>query len=225
MVLNARQDFFNPDSSDFVLNTNNQPILLNLNVTYTTPKVTENKWISTAVKDWQVGAFTQYGSGAMLTPPTSSVNSLFLNSEEIRVPGVPLYTKDLNCHCINPSTDQVLNPAAWQAVPVNGVGPALGTLYSDFRGPRRPSENFNIGRNFRIKERYNLQIRGEFVNIFNRTYLPAPSTTAPQTAAVLGNGTKASSGFGTINSFAAVNGTPGLFAGPRTGTIIARFSF
>ena len=52
---------------------------------------------------------------------------------------------------------------------------AHGNLYKDFRAPRTPTENANIGRNFRIKERMNLQIRGEFVNIFNRTIMPAPS--------------------------------------------------
>jgi len=223
--LNNRQDFFNPNSSGSVLQSTNQPLLVNLNITYTTTKVTGNKWVATAAKDWQVAAFTQYGSGMMLAPPNSTQNSLFLPSEEIRVPGQPLYLKDLNCHCINPSTDVVLNPAAWQSVPLNSVGPAPGTYYSDFRGPRRPSENFSLGRNFHIQERYNFQIRAEFVNIFNRTYLNPPSTAFPQSPAIPGNGIKASSGFGTINAFAAAGVPPSLYALPRTGTIIARFSF
>jgi hypothetical protein len=229
MQLNGRQDFFNPNSSGYVLNLNDQPILVNLNITYTTPKFTSNRYVSSVAKDWQLGVFAQYGSGQLLTPPGSTLNSIFLGSEDYRVAGQPLYLKSLNCHCINPGYDQVLNPAAWAPVPVNGVGPAIGTSYGDFRGPRRPSENFNIGRNFRVgKEgRYNLQIRGEFANIFNRSYLLPPSTTAPQTAAILGGSTKASSGFGTINAFAAVNGTPTQPTGygPRTGTVIARFSF
>jgi hypothetical protein len=54
----------------------------------------------------------------------------------------------------------------WASVPAGGVGPAIGTLYSDFRGPRRPVENANLGCNFRVKEKYNLQIRAEFTNIF-----------------------------------------------------------
>jgi hypothetical protein len=224
-VLNGRQDFFNPASSQMVLQGTNQPILFNLNLTYTTPKATSNRYVQAATKDWQLGAFTQYGSGFMLTPPTGNQFANFLGMQDFRVSGQPLYLKDLNCHCINPATDVVLNPAAWQSPLAGQTGPALGTLYSDFRGPRRPSENFNIGRNFRIKERYNLQIRGEFVNIFNRTYYGSPSASAPQTAPVLGNGTKASSGFGTINAFAVANGVPPLAQGPRTGTIIARFSF
>src|SRR5205085_3271415 len=110
------------------------------------------------------------------------------SSQMIRT-GQPLYLKDLNCGCINPYFDQVLNPAAW-ANPNNGVfgpGPsgtpnALITsnlLYSDFRQARRPLENFNIGRNFRFgaEGRFNLQIRAEFANIFNRMQLGNPITT------------------------------------------------
>jgi hypothetical protein len=106
------------------------------------------------------------------------------------------------------------------------VGPAPGTLYSDFRGPRHPQENFSLGRNFRVAERYNLQVRAEFVNVFNRVYFPAPSTTNPQVAALTRNNLgQLTSGFGTINATAAVNSFPALGGLPRTGTLIARFSF
>ena len=94
-------------------------------------------------------------------------------------PGQPLFLKNLNCGCINPYYDQVLNPAAWTN-PANGTfGPATGTYYGDYRSARRPQENANLGRNFRIKEHYNLQIRAEFVNIFNRTQIGNPSTPRP----------------------------------------------
>jgi len=142
---------------------------------------------SWAVRDWQFGAYVAYGSGFLLTPP-SATNS-FLNplsaingstSYMLRVPGQPLYTKDLNCGCINPYSDQLLNPAAW-ALPANGQYGG-SAYYGDFRGSWRPQENFNIGRNFRIKESMNLQIRAEFVNILNRTYLADPSTVNPLAA-------------------------------------------
>ncbi len=101
-------------------------------------------------------------------------------TEQFRVPGQPLFLKNLNCGCINPYYDQVLNPAAW-ANPANGTfGPAVGTYYGDFRSARRPQENANLSRTFRFKERYSLQLRGEFVNIFNRTQIGNPITTAPR---------------------------------------------
>jgi hypothetical protein len=55
------------------------------------------------------------------------------------------------------------------------------SAYGSSATRRHPSENANIGRNFRIKERMNLQVRGEFVNILNRDLeLGSPSTTSPQ---------------------------------------------
>jgi hypothetical protein len=38
---------------------------------------------------------------------------LFRGRFSSRVPGQPLFLKDLNCHCIDPNKEFVLNPAAW----------------------------------------------------------------------------------------------------------------
>ncbi len=221
-----RQDFFNPQDSQWDLQ-NIPPQTLTFNAIYTVQKMEfldKVKFANTILKDWQVGFFGSYQSGLFLAPPTSAAVNL-LGAEEIRVPGVPLYLKDINnIHSYNPYYDQVLNPAAWQVVPNNSVGPALGTLYSDFRGPRQPKENANIGRHFRIKERMDFYIRGEFVNIFNRTIMPNPSTsTIPQNALTKNGLGYYTAGFGTINAYQAP-GTATIFTG-RTGTLIAKFTF
>ncbi len=237
-TLSGRQDFFNPQSAVWELQSTDQPFLFNMNAVYTTPKapfLEKVKFANALVKDWQLGAFTQYGSGALLAPPTSPTSNLF-GGEFYRVPGQPLYNVSLNSHSINPYYDQVLNPNAWAVVPTNGAGPALGTFYTDFRGPRRPQENFNIGRNFRIKERMNLQFRGEFTNIFNRTYLPVPSTTSPLTPLTKNSFGYYTAGFGTMSAYSAPGGS--LFDGlpasivaaghnpaSRSGTLILRFTF
>jgi hypothetical protein len=221
----ARQDFFNPNSSVWAMQQI-PPLTLTFNVTYTTPKaefLNKFKGANLLVKDWQLGVFTQYQSASFLVPPTSATAN-FLTSEAIRVPGAPLYLSDINGP-INAYTQQVLNPAAWQQVPAGGVGPAIGTLYSDFRGRRRPQENFNFGRNFRMKERFNLQIRAEFVNIFNRTYLQNPSSANPQLALTKNAQGQYTAGFGTINATSAVDTAPVLGGPARTGTLIARFTF
>jgi hypothetical protein len=232
-LINTRQDFWNPASSSKTLQTTDQPFLLNANIVYTIPKFFEARShaLSFAVRDWQFGAFLQYGSGLLLTPPLATtvnnlaaVNGISSTNYMARVPGQPLYLKNPNCHCINPLQDQVLNPAAWTN-PAAGTW-AANTLYGDFRGPRRPQENFNIGRNFRIKERMNFQIRAEFVNIFNRVYLASPSTSnLPLQHNANGQIT---GGFGSINEIVPVGiypSTAQLAMQPRTGTIIARFSF
>jgi len=213
-----------------------QPFLFNANILYTTQKWFSNRILSQGIRDWAFGAFLQYGSGLPLTPPAATNTNYIGGSEQFRVPGVPLYTKNLNCGCINPYTDIVLNPAAWQN-PANGTfGPATGTTYADFRSARRPQENFNFGRTFRFHEnRFAFSIRAEFVNIFNRTQIGNPSTSAPAAPASKNNLGQYSGGFGTINlTVSGPNVAPGytmnavvgqLYQLPRTGTLIARFSF
>jgi hypothetical protein len=224
----ARQDFFNTQSNPWAL----QQIparALTFNFTYTTPKAPFLNRIENAITTgWQIGGYMLYQSGQYLTPPASPTAN-FLTSEDARVPGQPLYNVDTNnIHSYNPATTQVLNPAAWTACPVNTTCPAVSTLYSDFRGPRAPTENMNLGRNFRIKERMNFQVRAEFVNIFNRTLLPNPIATNPQNAVSKTAGIN-SSGFGVINTFATAGSQPTTALPPyltgRTGTLIARFTF
>jgi hypothetical protein len=183
-------------------------------------------------KDWQIGGYANYQSGAFLTPPASPTAN-FLTSEDVRVAGQPLYNVNINdIHSYNPYYQQVLNPNAWAVCPANATCMAAGNFYKDFRAPRTPEENANFGRNFRFKERMNFQIRAEFVNIFNRTLMPAPSTASPQNADAKNALGIYTSGFGVTNTYLTPNtgyALPGQNAAfvmqPRTGTIIARFSF
>jgi hypothetical protein len=225
----GRQDFFNPKSAVWQLQ--NIPLqVLNFNVLYTVPNFSVlPKYVNAISRDWEAGWYSSYQSGTYLTPPTSPTAN-FLSSQFIRVPGQPLYTPgvDINDHStFNPYTTQVLNPAAWQACPTNAVCPATATLYKDFKGPRVPTENANIGRHFRLgkERRYDFYLRGEFTNIFNRTYFASPSAASPQNPVVrgAGNGTILTGGFGVINAYVQPN-TPYGFAG-RSGTLIARFQF
>jgi Carboxypeptidase regulatory-like domain len=217
------------------LQPTDQPFLFNTNIVYTTQRWFNNRAVSALTKDWAVGAFLQYGSGFPLQPPTATTTNYIGGSEMYRVPGQPLYIKNLNCGCINPYTDIVLNPNAWVNPPNGTFGPALGTYYGDFRSARRPQENGNLSRTFHFKERLALQLRVEFVNIFNRTQIGNPSTTAPGAAPSKNAYGQYVSGFGVINETVSgprvaptytQNAVVGqLYQLPRTGTLIARFTF
>jgi hypothetical protein len=203
-----------------------QPQALIIAGNYTTPKLrgggfVENKYVSWMARDWTLGAVIRYQSGLPIRVPsaTSNLNSyVFQTSFANRVPGVPLYTQDLNCHCFDPSSTFVLNPAAWTN-PAPGQFGTSAPYYGDYRFQRRPSENMSIARNFVFGEgKMNLQIRAEFSNIFNRTEVNDPSTSngfATQTRNVAGQTT---AGFGYINV-----GT--TYSPPRQGTLVARFQF
>jgi len=215
----SENDVFNRNNN-WYLSSNNQPFLLVVSATYTTPKWNVNRFVSHIVRDWQVATVLRYASGLPVTSPTS-VNQLtnligqstFYN----RVPGQALYTQDVNCKCFDPSQTLTLNPNAWQDPGAGNWGTAAAR-YADYSGARRPSENINFGRNFRIRERMNFQIRAEFTNMFNRWTWPNPTGT-PGTPVTRNNAGAITAGYGFINL------TGGAGATPRSGQMVARFTF
>jgi hypothetical protein len=212
-------DVFNRKVEKY-LSVYDQPLVSALAVNYTTPSLKTNRFLSWALRDWQPSAFLQYSSGMPILAPVSTNNlnnMLFQNTFDSRVPGVPLFTQDLNCHCFDPNKTFVLNPAAWVNPPAGQFGTGAA-YYNDYRYQRRPSENIGLGRIFRIREGMTLTIRAEFTNIFNRTEVANPTSTnilATQTKNTAGQTT---AGFGWIN-------TTSVAFQPRQGDLIARFRF
>jgi hypothetical protein len=219
---------------DKYLSEYDQPFLFNISLTYITPRLSRNRALSWLVRDWTYGAFLQYASGFPIQVPFANNN---LNSEIFaatpggvtgttgtfadRVPGVPLFTQDPNCHCYDPNKTFLLNPAAWVNPPAGTFGTSAA-YYSDYRTQRRPSENMGIGRNWRIRESMSFNLRIEFYNIFNRAYWGNPSNTNFQATQTLQKNGNAASGFGFMNTL-----TPGFTGAlvPRNGTLVARFIF
>jgi hypothetical protein len=212
-----------------------RPFVSNLSISYTVPAPpwTGSKILKYVLGGWNTGALATYASGAPILVP-ASVN--LLNTETFqtasylnRVPGQPLFLQNLNCHCFDPTKTLVLNAAAWTS-PAPGTFGTSPAYYSDYRSERHPVENFYFGRMFRIREQMDFSIRAEFINIFNRTVLPAPSATTPLTPATcFASGTTGptgacqpgatvASGFGFIQT----SNIPGT---PRQGQIVARFRF
>lgn len=133
---------------------------------------------------------------------------------------VPSFLKDLNCRCIDPTQDLVLNPLAWSN-PAAGQWGTAAPCYNDYRYQRRPSESVSLGDVFAFKEQMRLTIRINFVNIFNRLEMSNPSATSP-TAPTTKNASNGflTGGYGFVNY---VGG--GIFVPPRPGTLEMRSSF
>jgi len=202
-----------------------QPFVFVVSTEYALPPFKTNKTLSWAIRDWKIGALLQYSSGLPIEAPianTSLAGQLFQTTFANRVPGAPLYTvSNLNCRCYDPSTTFVLNPAAWTN-PAQGQFGAGAAYYGDYRYQRHPQENMNLGRTFKVKERYSMSIRAEFTNIFNRTFLNNPSANNFQAVQTRNPVTGLNSGgFGWINTAT----TSTQFGQPRSGTIVARFTF
>jgi len=214
------------------LSPNDIPNILSFSIDYTVPAfgfMGRNKLARTVLAGWTIGNISQYASGPLLAAPTSN-NSIgtYLPGQatrQFRVPGQPLYLKDLNCGCIDPTQQTVLNPAAWtdQAAGVFGTGTVY---YNDFRGQRRPVESMSLGKKFPFRERMSLSIRAEFFNPFNRNEVVSdPSTGSPSNPPTRSGGVL-TGGFGYMNYTAiSSNAVGGTLPAPRTGQIVARFEF
>jgi hypothetical protein len=209
-----------------------QPLVSIIALNYTTPKWQANlgsagKALSWLTRDWTLGALLSYRSGLPIESPLANNNlsgALFQSTFVNRVPGVDPFLVNLNCNCFDPTKTLALNPAAWTN-PAPGQFGTAAAYYTDYRQERHPNENMNFGRVFRIKERTSLQIRAEFTNIFNRTIIPAPSSTNITTPALITNGLY-TGGFGYFNT--ATAGTQAQLASssaPREGLLVARFTF
>jgi hypothetical protein len=231
------------------------PHQFRLSAQYEVPRfhsgIMSNKILSYIVSGWGTGWYLNYQSAALVGLPTSSGSSPISNflgygpGPAQLVPGMSPWSVDwtdnsgthhtdplnINCHCFDVTKTQVLNPAAFTNVPNGQFGANQASIRS-FRGMRYPAENANFSRTFRIKERYTLQVRAEFTNIFNRVQYAFAPGFPPSTSAInLGNFATAptrftsgpnqglySGGFGTIVPEA---GTVGM----RAGTLVGRISF
>lgn len=203
------------------LSANSRPFISGIGFNYTAPALAANKVVKYTLRDWTIGGFLQYASGLPIAPPLANASPTlsaltFQSTVQNRVPGVPLFTKDLNCHCFDPNTTFVLNPAAWTNPAPGTFGTA--TYYNDYRQQRRPLENVSFGRLFRLREKMTLNVRIEFTNIFNRTFINNPTSTNPQTPQVRNSAGQTASGFGFID-------TTSVFAAPRQGQLVAQFHF
>ena len=217
---------------------NTRPLALVISGTYITPKWSGNKLVSNIVQGWQLGTVLRYQSGALIETPNSS-NDLLTELDrgpsnnpatwgggytfENYVGGQSEFLVNPNSR-FDPSKQLVLNPAAW----TDAAGGQFGVsapYYNGNRWQRQPAESMSFGRNFRMgKEgRYNLNVRMEFTNIFNRLFYSAPSVgggTNTLTPAAFNNPNGGiSAGYGAV---AYVNGTGDT---PRSGQAVARFTF
>jgi len=246
----AVNDVFNRSLNKY-LSGFDQPLQFNIALNYVVPKFGLGRGLaarsaSWIVRDWTVGAYLGYASGMPIRSPwaQNALNSLVLRNVSAptsvtgfisggqppaqatyanRVPGEPLFTQDINCHCYDPNTTFILNPKAWTQ-PAAGQWGTSAAYYGDYRFQRRPTENLGVGRTFRIKERATVNIRAEFTNVFNRARVQDPYFANALATQTRSNG-QATAGFGWLNTtFGSAGAVTGVQL-PRNGTIVARLQF
>jgi hypothetical protein len=195
------------------------------------------------VRDWNFAGVLRYQSGEVLRSPSSN-NGLLRQLARDRTnnpavwgggqtfwnrTGEPLLNFDPNCKCFDPTTQLVLNPAGWSDAPAGTFGHAAA-YYNNYRWQRQPAESLSLGRTFGFAQdnRIKLDVRVELFNVFNRLFLASPAGVGQTTQPVGPNAAAPTvrdssgallSGYGFVNTFNG-NGSQ-----PRTGQIVARFSF
>jgi hypothetical protein len=202
-----------------------QPQVLSIGFGYQFPTVAavrRNRKLNTVLGGWSLRGIFRYASGILIPVPTAQSNLnayLFRNTTANRVPGQPLFLKDLNCHCFDPSKTLVLNPAAWVDPPAGQYG-GSSPYYNDYRYARRPKESASLAKTMKVKERYRIDFRAEFFNIFNRTIMPNPVANNAKLTTLYNPITGLlSQGFGRIDPNQAQVGTP------RSGQLVLRLNF
>ena len=176
-----------------------------LNMVASTPKF-NNKILRMVASDWQIAPiivvhsaqFFTITSGtdvALTTAPGQTGNALLPGNQE---------------YAANQSVTNWLNKAAF-GIPAAGTYGNLG--YNTVKGPGMLQINIALSRNFRIREKMNLQIRAEAFNLPNILNGSVP------------NGALNSSLFGTITS--DISGNNGLTnnGDPRIIQLAAKFVF
>jgi hypothetical protein len=215
-----------------------QTQMLNFYFNYEMPRFgfAQSGWKAALFSGWTTDGIFHYQTGFPITTPCSSstLNSVTFTSSNNnncvwanRVAGQPLFLHSLNNHNVNPYTTFFLNQAAW-ADPAPGTYATSKAYYSDFRGPRYPSEQLGFGKNFTVRESLKLSLRADFFNVFNRWAYPNLNVGNPDTcpnqlanAACTGTGV-ISNGFGYLGN--SISGAGGNFA-PRSGEFVARIQF
>ena len=233
------------------LSSLDEPQVLVVNFAYTTPKTKFGgdsvgaKALQWFARDWTIGGVLRYQSGILLETPGANNNYLYqlgVGSQdnpavfgapeglENYVPGQSFFAPGFNPNShFDPTKTIVLNPNAWVE-----PGPAQfgvsAPYYINNRWQRQPAESLSIARNFHVKERYQLQIRAEFYNVFNRVFYSPPMTggnTGTATTPTYNNpfpvaGSTSGAldgGFGFVNTF------NGMGTQPRSGQLVGRFTF
>jgi hypothetical protein len=217
----ANYNVFNSPASQKAVAANSEPLVSVMAFNYIVPGVGEGKWMKAITSGWTVGGIVRYASGLPIPVPASQ-NALgaltFQTTRMNRVPGAPLFLKDLNGH-VDPNRDFVLNPAAWVDAPAGeyGTSPAF---YDDFRYQRRPDEQFSFGREFPLPGRRTFSVRAEFFNAFNRTQMNNPNHSTSNPLNPLQTQTRNAQGVPTAG-YGRID-TGSTYAGPRSGQIVAR---
>jgi hypothetical protein len=127
------------------------------------------RWKEILAANWQVSSIVTLQSGLPFTPQLSYNPS---NDGDTRNPVRPSWNPDFQGNIILGGPNEYFNPLAF-IQPLNGTYGNVGR--NILQGPSLAQFDFSLAKRWALSERFNLQFRSEFFNIFNHTNLNTPN--------------------------------------------------
>ncbi len=211
------------------------------------------KAVGWLTRDWNIGGVLKYASGQLMQSPASNItlwNTMGIGGTPLNgvsnfsgggfsteplendVPGQSCLAVNPNSH-FDPTKTVVLNSAAWSNQTTETFGDAA-PYYSNCRWQRQPAESLSLGRTFHITEKLQLLVQAQFFNVFNRVFYPEPTAATTSTSpATFSNPFPGSAsptgalngGYGFVNTLNGGTAGNGIGPAPRSGQLVARFTF
>jgi hypothetical protein len=127
------------------------------------------RWTELLAANWQVSSIVTLQSGLPFTPQLSYNPS---NDGDTRNPVRPSWNPDFKGNVILGGSNEYFNPLAF-IQPLPGTYGNVGR--NILQGPSLAQFDFSLAKRWALSERFNLQFRSEFFNIFNHTNLNTPN--------------------------------------------------
>lgn len=195
------------------------------------------RWAQSGLANWLLGGwlidpivskmsgtpFTVTAGGSLNANGSAQTADLIgefhvLNGKPPRT-GVTCQQTDLSCHYFDASNFAA--PVICNSPSTNCVSPAHygNTGRNAFRGPGYFNMNLSVLRDFRMTERFTLEIRADAFGFTNTPHFANPNASCPANAAPTG-GVEQLCSTGSNNNFGVITSTvsPGGFFGPDPGT-------
>lgn len=174
-VVGPSNGLYNPNYNKSI-EANDVPQRLVLSYVYDFPvghgrKYLNHGFVATAFGGWEMSGISVFQSGRpiLITAPdnTGIYDFSYTNGRANRTCNPVLSSGQNNNHWFNTTC---FSPAPAFTIPTDSLS------QPNLRGPRRINTDFSLIKNTRFHERYNLQFRAEFYNLFNHPALQPPIT-------------------------------------------------
>jgi hypothetical protein len=144
-----------------------------INATYDLPfahGATTSAWAGRLFGNWQISGIETLQTGLPFTPQLGYNPS---NDGDSRNPVRPSPNPSFTGPVIEGGVNQYFNPAAFEP-PLTGTYGTVGR--NSLQGPGLIETDFSVAKSIAFNERFNLQFKAEFFNLFNHANFNTPNT-------------------------------------------------